>query len=205
MAYTPTTDFLGLLRQTSGGAVLTRMPGLDFVLDALFRAGMFQLSVGQVAPIVNQATTAWFQPALPSWTAEGILFLWDVATGQYEVATPALWIALLSGSGGGYLFQSAAAASNAIQAGVSLLAIQRTVPSTTNLLLPNIVGQWSTGRKLQIADFSTGVVSHTVTLTPQGTSTIMQRPSWALLSTADSAAGIMLQPSPELNSWVIAP
>lgn len=94
MSYSPLTDFIALLRQTSGGVRTERMPGLDYVVAALARAGVITLSVSATAPIANQAATAWFKPAVPSWTKEGVLFLWNVATGQYEAATPALWSSL---------------------------------------------------------------------------------------------------------------
>lgn len=96
MSYSPITDFLALLRQTSGGVRTERMPGLDYIVAALARAGMITLSVSQTAPIASQATTAWFRPAIPSWNAEGTLFLWNSVTVQYELATPALWAALFT-------------------------------------------------------------------------------------------------------------
>lgn len=95
MSYAPSTDFLGLLRQTSGGVRAERMPGLDYVVSALSRAGFFQVSVSATAPTINQATTAWFRPGVPSWNSEGTLFLWNSTTIEYEVATPALWAAML--------------------------------------------------------------------------------------------------------------
>lgn len=95
MSYDPTTDFLGLLRRSGGEVETARAPGLDIVLAALARAGLFKLSVGQVAPITNQATTVWLRPAQPSWTAEGTLWLWNVSTSQYELATPPLFSQLL--------------------------------------------------------------------------------------------------------------
>lgn len=204
MSYDPNVDFLGLLRQTVSGVSEARMPGLDFVVAALSRTGLFRLSVGQTAPTVNQPSTAWFKPASPSYTAEGMLFLWDGATGQYEVATAALWIALLSG-GSSYAFQSAASATNIITDGTSLLAVQRAAPTATSLILPNLINQFHTGRRLQIVDFSTSITKHVITLTTIDGSTIMQLPSWQLLSTSVQLAGVMLQPSPDLNSWVIAP
>jgi hypothetical protein len=99
MSYDPTTDFLGLLRRMPTGIELARAPLLDLVVDALARAGLFKLSIGQTAPTANQATTAWLQPAQPSWTAEGTLWLWDAGTSAYVVATPALFYALLQASG----------------------------------------------------------------------------------------------------------
>lgn len=203
MSYNPTTDFLALLRQASGGVAFVDMPGLDFTVAALARAGLINLSIGQTPPLVNQPTTAWFKPALPSWTAEGQLFLWNAATTSYAPATPALWAAALSPTG--YAFQSVAGGTGIVQAGTSLLAIQRAAPANTTITLPGLGAQLASGRKLQIVDFSGGVVNHVITLaTPDG-ATIMRAATWQLLSTADQLAGVMLQPSPELNSWIIAP
>ena len=62
MSYNPATDFIALLRLTAGGVRSEQMPGLDYVVAALARIGLFSLSVGQTAPTVNQATTVWLQP-----------------------------------------------------------------------------------------------------------------------------------------------
>jgi hypothetical protein len=98
MSYNPVTDFLALIRRTSNGARVAEIPGLDFALAAMARAGIFLLSVGQVAPTSNQTVTVWLQPALQSWTAEGTVFLWNAVTAVYEPATPAFWAALLTAS-----------------------------------------------------------------------------------------------------------
>jgi hypothetical protein len=96
MAYNSLTDFLGLIRQTSNGARVESMPGMDYVLAALARAGMFDLHVSATEPTTDQATTAWLQPASAgSWTGEGTLFLWNAVNAAYEPATPALWKALI--------------------------------------------------------------------------------------------------------------
>lgn len=95
MAYNPLTDFLGLLRQTSGGVRAERMPGLDWLVAALARMGLFTLYVGSTAPTTNQAATVWLKPATQSWASEGAVFLWNASTTEYELATPALWKALL--------------------------------------------------------------------------------------------------------------
>ncbi len=118
MSYNPATDFFGMLRLVGSSLRSERVPGLNVVVDALARAGMFALSVGQTAPTVNQASTLWFQPAIPSWTAEGTLYIWNPVAGAYEVATPALWQAFLSPSGS--VFQSLPFANNIINPGVSL-------------------------------------------------------------------------------------
>lgn len=203
MAYTPNTDFLALLRQTSGGVRSENVPGLDYVTAVLARAGMINLSVGQSPPTSSQSTTAWFKPAQPSWSAEGQLYLWNSITAEYELATPALWQKTTAFSP--YVFQSAAVASNIITVGTSLLAVQRAAPTATALQLPNLAAQYASGRRLQIVDFSTSVVNHVITLTTPDGTTIMQKPNWSLLSTAVQLAGVALQPSPDLNAWIIAP
>lgn len=203
MSYNSVTDFLALIRGTSGGEVIERIPGLDYVVAALVRMGLFRVYVGQVQPLVNQATTVWLKPSVPSWVAEGVVYLWNASTATYEVATPALWANLIAPSG--YLFQSAAAASNVVNDGVSILAVQRVAPTATSLVLPNLRNQWLTGRKLQIVDWSTAVVNHAITLTAPDGSTIMQLAQWQLLSNAVQLAGVTLQPCPDLNGWIIAP
>lgn len=97
MSYNPLTDFLALLRQTSGGMRSVRVPGLDYVVAALARAGQFIVYVGQTAPTTNQQTTVWLKPSGGSWAAESAVFLWNVSTAQFELATPALWAILLPG------------------------------------------------------------------------------------------------------------
>lgn len=201
MSYSPITDFLALLRQDGSGIELARMPGLDYVLSAMARAGLFSLSVGQTEPTSNNPTTVWLKPALPAWTAEGVVYVWNALSATYEVATPALWTALLSGTND--VFQSAVNASNIVGARTSLLAVQRATPANTVLNLPTVLSRL--GRPLQIVDWSTAVVNHVITIVPSGGATIMRLTSWALLSTPDQLAGITLYPSSDLNGWVIAP
>lgn len=97
MSYTPATDFLALLRQTAGGMRSVRMPGSDYIIEALARAGQFLVYVGQTAPTANQQVTVWLKPGVPSWASESTVFLYNTGTAQYEVATPALWAILLPG------------------------------------------------------------------------------------------------------------
>jgi|SRR5579872_3104779 len=203
MAYTPATDFLALLRNTGSGVRTEQMPGLDFVVDAFSRAGLLNLFIGQTAPTNNQSTTAWFQPAIPSWSGEGQLFLWDAVSGSYLPATPALWGRMTAPSG--YTFQSLPNANNNIVGGISLAAVQRAAPVATAIVLPTLASQFNAGKDLSIIDFSTGVVNHAITITPSDSSTIMQNASLELLSTANQLAGVKLKASPDLNSWVIAP
>lgn len=203
MAYDPSTDFLALLRQVSGGVRTERMPGLDYIVAALARAGIFRLWTGQSPPVANQTTTIWLLPSSPSWVAEGAIFLWNELASAYELATPALWGSLLSGLSGGYVFQGVTAAAATIDGTTSLLAIQRPAPVNTVLTLPDVATRG--GRSLQIVDWSTNVVNHVVTLSPAGGATIMRQAAWSLYSTPVQLAGVTLYPSPELNGWVIAP
>lgn len=201
MAYSSTTDFLALLRQTSGGVRTERMPGLDYVVAAMARAGLFSLSIGQTAPTVNQSTTVWLPPSVPSWVAEGAVWLWSTAAAQYVPATPALWIAFLAGVSK-YSFQSVVGAVGVINGGTSILAVQRAAPAATALQLPSVASQGN-GNVLNISDWSTGVVNHVMTLTAFGSNTIMGQASWQLLSSAAQLSFISLYPSTDLNGWAI--
>lgn len=203
MAYNPTRDFLALIRTVSGSVSLAEVPGLDYVVAAMARAGLFTLSVGQTAPLSNQQSTVWIKPALPSWTAEGAVYLWNAVAAEYELATPVLWNALLAP--GGYLFQSAAVANNTVNVGTTILAVQRTAPGATALVLPNLTAQWLTSRPLKIVDWSTGVVNHDISITTPDGSTIMRQASWQLFSSAVQLGSLTLHPCPDLDGWIIAP
>jgi hypothetical protein len=100
MTYAPATDFIGLWRNIAGQVSKLEAPGLDIVVAALARAGLFTLSVSATAPVANQSTTAWLQAAVPSWSAEGVLQLWNPALGAYAPATAALFLDLLQASAG---------------------------------------------------------------------------------------------------------
>ena len=204
MAYSPLTDFLALLRQTSGGARVEQMPGLDYVMAALSRAGMFSISVGQVPPTTNQTTTIWIKPALPSWSAEASIFLWDPVALVYSPASNTLWQSLFSPPVvGSNVFQSVSGVSANIGITTSLLAIQRVNPAATALNLPSVIGHGK--NPLRIVDWSTAVTAHAITITPFGTETIMQLPNWVLNSSPAQLSGVDLFPSVDLNGWVIAP
>jgi len=101
MVYNPATDFVGLWRIITGGVEKGEIPGLDFVVAALGRAGILNVVVSGTAPTANQATIAWFQPANPSYSAEGALYLWNADASTYQAATPALFYAFLVHSLGG--------------------------------------------------------------------------------------------------------
>lgn len=103
MSYDPLTDFLALIR-TGAPGTLARMPGVDFVLAALGRAGLVFVWAGATAPVSNQPVTIWIKTANPTFSAEATIFLWDAAAngglGGYVLATPALFgkmIAVASG------------------------------------------------------------------------------------------------------------
>lgn len=97
MSYSSATDLLALLRVTGGGVRTERMPGLDYIIMALSRAGQFAVHIAATPPTANQQTTVWLKPAVPSWSAESTVFLYNTGTAQYEVATPALWAILIPG------------------------------------------------------------------------------------------------------------
>lgn len=100
MAYNPATDFVGVWRRSGGNVSKAEMPGLDFVIAALARAGVITLSVSATAPVVNQSTTAWLQAAVPSFSGEGSFKLWDAGASAYAAATPALFLKFLQATAG---------------------------------------------------------------------------------------------------------
>lgn len=100
MVYTPSTDFVGLWRASGGNVSKLEMPGLDFVISALARAGVINVTVSATAPVANQSTTAWLRAAVPSFSAEGTFFLWDKVTTTYLAATPALFFQFLEACAG---------------------------------------------------------------------------------------------------------
>lgn len=200
MSYTPTTDFLALLRRVSGGGRFLEIPGLDYLVEALARAGLFALHVGQTAPTTDQATTVWLKPFNPSWSAEGTVFLWNASTLAYEAATPALWSAFLAPDSIPEHFQSVTTAGPVVVAdGTTLLAVQRDAPAATALTLPSVLNRG--GVPLHIVDWSTNVVAHSINPTPDGAETIMRGAAFPLVSTAASLVSVTLYPSINLNGW----
>lgn len=203
MSYNPATDLIGLLRRTSGGMRAVRMPGLDYLIAGLARAGMFLLWTGQTAPTTNLAVTVWLLPYSPSWTAEGAVYLYNSITLKYEPATPALWAALFSASGRFAHFQAVTVAAAAIEVTVTLCAVERNNPVHTALTLPSVLTRSAV--PMQVTDWSTNVVKHEIQLLPAAGETIARRGTFSIFSTPDQLAGITLHPSPDLNAWVIAP
>jgi hypothetical protein len=206
MSYNPTIDFLGLMRLSSEGVDESRMPGLDYIASALSRLGLISLFVGQTAPIVNQTTTVWLQPAAPSWTAEGVVRLYDAITQSWLQATPALWSALLTEAitppapSRDYVFQNVIDSAATVSAETTLLAVTRSNPNVTTLQLPSVA---EAAKELRIIDWSTDVAAHQIIINPAAGQAIMQRNTWGIFSTADQLAGVTLYPSTDLNGWSI--
>jgi len=97
MAFSPSLDFLALFRPSAGKAAVGTVPPIDGVLSILAAAGVIRLDVGPAAPTAQQAKTMWLKPASAgSWTGNGVLYLWDAATGEYAGATPELLKAYLA-------------------------------------------------------------------------------------------------------------
>ncbi|MDE2101698.1 MAG: hypothetical protein KGL39_30915 [Patescibacteria group bacterium] len=90
-------------------------------------------------------------------------------------------------------------ASAIIAGGTFSVGVERSAPVTTALILPSVADQ--DGIPLIIFDWSSSVAGHTITLTPDGSETIMRLSSWQLYSTADSLAFIRLIPSTLLSGW----
>ena len=131
MTYNPATDFIGLFRAISGGVEKAEMPGLDFVIVALARAGIITVQVDEMAPVANQSITAWFQPAAPSYIAEGAFFLWDANASAYAAATPFLLTEML------------AAVENAEGRSVAISLLLDTIGMAEGDILVRGAGAWS--------------------------------------------------------------
>jgi hypothetical protein len=96
MSYNPANDFVGLWRAQTGGAVKGEMPGLDFVVAALGRAGIINVAFSPTAPTSNQAATAWFKTTSPSYQGEGSIYFWDANSSSYLLGTPATFARYLT-------------------------------------------------------------------------------------------------------------
>jgi hypothetical protein len=99
MSYSPNTDFIALWRNQTGGAVKAEMPGLDWMVTSLARAGLITLVTSDTAPATNQAKTMWLRPANPTYIGEGALYLWDATATAYVPATPKLFSAYITAIG----------------------------------------------------------------------------------------------------------
>jgi hypothetical protein len=94
-------------------------------------------------------------------------------------------------------------ASATIAAKTTAIAVQRAAPSTTALALPAVADQQ--GIPLRISDWSTAVTDHTITLTPDGSETIMGNANYNIFSSATQNGGASLYPSTALGGWYLAP
>jgi hypothetical protein len=94
MSYNASTDYIGLWRAVTGGAQKGEMPGLDWLVSAMSRSGLFHITISATQPVSNQAATMWFAPATPSYSSEGTMYLWNGSA--YVAATPALFKAYLA-------------------------------------------------------------------------------------------------------------
>jgi hypothetical protein len=141
MPYNPSSDFVGLWRAVSGGVEKAQMPGMDFVVAALERAGLLRVVTSQTAPVVNQSTTAWFKPLPSSFSGEGSLFLWDPSLNMYVPATPELFHGGSTGGGGG-------GGDGGGGTGDSDMAIISPTPPVS----PVAGQQWWDGTKMQVWD-----------------------------------------------------
>lgn len=96
-----------------------------------------------------------------------------------------------------------ASASAPIVAGTAAVAVQRASPAATALTLPSVLAQ--DGIPLRIIDWSTSVTDHAITMTPDGSETIMRAATWSVFSNSAQLGSITLYPSTTLNGWYIAP
>lgn len=83
------------------------------------------------------------------------------------------------------------------------IAVQKAAPAATAGTLPTVASR--NGRPVSVVDWSTAVVDHTITLTPNGTETIMRQSTWTINSNAANLASVTLWPSVALNGWYIKP
>lgn len=112
--------------------------------------------------------------------------------------------------GGGELaVESFTGATGTISQQTTHAIVKRAAPATTGLSLPDASAR--NGRRLSIADNSTSITDHTITLTPyQASQKIMLQSTWPMYSNAANLAGLSLDPivDPDDASnyiWVIAP
>lgn len=164
MSYGSAIDFLALLRQTGGGVRTERMPGLDYVVAALSRAGLVALSVSATAPTTAQASTAWFRPATPSWAEEGTLFLWNHQTLEYEIAAPHLWADLFLSEVSGVVQDVAVAGPTEISENANIVRVMN-VGAPVSLVIPLAANM---GGAVLISDWANHAGTNNITVTLSG-------------------------------------
>lgn len=89
----------------------------------------------------------------------------------------------------------------AISAGTAAVAVQKASPTASAFSLPSVVAQ--NGIPLTIFDWSSGVTAHTITLTPNGSETIMLQPNITIYSNSAQLGSLTLYPSTTLNGWYV--
>lgn len=105
-------------------------------------------------------------------------------------------------TGGSALIQITTA-SGLIIAGTPAVAIVRAAPVTTSLTLPSVASQL--GQPIHVFDWSSAVTGHTITVTPNGSETIMLAANWPIFSNSVSLGSATFYPSTALGGWYIAP
>lgn len=188
MAYSPQTDFLALLRETSGGMRTERMPGLDYIVSAMARAGMFTLAVSQTAPTSNQSTTVWLQPQSQSWTGEGVVWLWNATAGAYEPATALLWQALFASQ---VVQEVTGAGPVNVLANAGIVRVNQTIAAPITLIMP--ASTVKIGDVL-ISDWKGDAGTNNITVQTSGTDKLPgNRTTWTI---AGDGGSLCLRPLP---------
>lgn len=92
-------------------------------------------------------------------------------------------------------------ASASVAAMESNVIIQRSAPTATTINLPAVIPQ--DGIPIAIADLSTSVTDHAITIVPDGTEKVMGKTSIVIHSTATQLASVTLRPSSTAAGWYL--
>lgn len=92
-------------------------------------------------------------------------------------------------------------ASHVIEATTYAIAVERAAPTATTLYLPAVLLQENL--PLRIADWSSGVEEHTITVVPSAGETVSRASSWSMVSNPAYLASAVFYPSVELNGWYV--
>jgi hypothetical protein len=193
MSYSPNTDFLALLRTTGGGSRFLRMPGLDYVVQAMARANMFTTWVGQTPPVVNVETTVWVKPAFPNaWAAEASIFIYNTVAGEFQPATPALWSAILGGGSTSQIVQTVTTPGPVnILVNANIVLVNQAVSAPITLIMPE--SAFKTGEVL-VSDWKGDASANNITVQMSGTNKLPgNNTSWTISADCGS---IMFRPVP---------
>lgn len=111
----------------------------------------------------------------------------------------------LPDTGGGQVGEPVLVTTNSytVQPADLFIAITRDAPTATNIILPSVFNR--SGALILIVDWSTNVTEHTITITPDGSETIMKAATWQMVSTDIQLASGTFFPSIDLNGWTTAP